>query len=180
MLYIILFIIIIALLLALSSVWPPDSPWAPWWKVKKGTAKKICQELKITEKETVYELGSGDGEFILTAAKEFGAKAVGIEIDPLRFYISLVRVIKNGLDKKVTLYRKNFFDVNVSPATIVFLYLVPKALTRLMPKLLKELKPGTKIVSFRYIIPEKSLTRKIKKVSHNKKLEIYVYTINNT
>lgn len=134
-------------------VWPPDSPWSPWWRTNHETARAACKLAKITSSDTVYELGSGDGEFILTAADEFGAKkAVGIEIDPLRHWISKLRVMFHRDFNTITFIKQNFFDVDISSATVVFVYLVPRALARLLPKLKKELKPGTRIVSLRYEI----------------------------
>lgn len=138
------------LLLLLSMLWPPDSPWAPWWKTNKKIARAACKLAHISSKDTVYELGSGDGTFLTIAAKEFGAKGVGIEIDPLRYWFSKIKFKINGLDRKIKIIKKNFHDVNISSATVVFVYLVPKALGRLKPKFLKELKKGTLLVSFRY------------------------------
>ncbi len=145
-----LFIIIVFLFLVLSMVWPPDSPWAPWWRTNKKTARAMCRLAKVGKDDIIYDLGSGDGTALLVASKEFGAKGVGIEIDLLRVFISKLRVKFSNLDKDIKIIRKNFFAVDISKATVIFVYLVPKALNKLRPKFLKELKPGTRIVSFRY------------------------------
>lgn len=150
---IILLVIIIFLLIILSWVWPPDSPWAPWWRTNKEVARAVCRLAKITSKDIVYDLGCGDGTALLVAAKECGAKGVGIEIDPLRYWIAKIRAKINGISDKVKLKRKNFFKEDLSSATVIFVYLVPKALQRLLPKFKKELKKGTRIVSFRYEVP---------------------------
>lgn len=133
-------------------VWPPDSPWAPWWRTSKKVARAMCYLAKVGKNDIVYELGSGDATAIITASKEFGSKGFGIEIDPLRFFISSILLHSNGLQHKVQIKRKNFFNENLSPATIIFVYLVPKALNRLLPKFKKELKKGTRIVSYKYEI----------------------------
>ena len=145
-----LFIIIVFLFLVLSMVWPPDSPWAPWWRTNSNTARAMCNLAKVTKNDVVYDLGSGDGTALIIAAKEFGAKGIGIEIDPLRYSIStlMIRIIR--VQERVIIRRKNFFDEDLSPATVIFVYLVPKTLNKLKPKFLKELRPGTRIVSFRY------------------------------
>jgi SAM-dependent methyltransferase len=140
------------LLLLLSMLWPPDSPWSPWWRTNKKVARAMCHLAKVSEKDSVYDLGCGDGTALKIAVKEFGASGVGIEIDPLRYLFSKIRFKINGLDKKIKIIKKNFFDVNISDATVVFVYLVPKALERLKPKLLKELKRKTLLVSFKYKI----------------------------
>jgi len=148
---IILFIVFF-LLLVLSMVWPPDSPWAPWWRTNKKVARGICNLAKIKKGDVVYDLGCGDGIALLTSAKEHKATGVGIEIDPLRFLIAKMRMVLHGVNNKIEIKRKSFFDEDISKATVVIVYLVPKTLNRLKSKFLKELKPGTRIVSFRYEI----------------------------
>jgi|SRR3989344_7056596 len=170
MLELILLLIIIFLLFVLSMVWPPNSPWAPWWRTNRKTARAICRLAEIYEKDIVYDLGCGDGTFIITAAKEFGAKAIGIEIEPSRFLISKIRIIFNGLSSKVIVKRENFFNTNLSDATVVVVYLIPKTLEKLLPKFKKELKKGTKIVSYRYEV-------NLKPEEEDKKNSLYLYII---
>lgn len=158
------------LFLLLSMFWPPDSPWSPWWKTNKKIARAACKLANISSKDIVYELGSGDGTFLSIAAKEFGAKGVGIEIDPLRYLFSKIRFKINGLHKKVKIIKKNFHDVNISEATIIFVYLVPKALEKLKPKFLKELKGGALLVSFKYKI-------NLPLVTYDKVNKIFLYKI---
>ena len=159
------------LLLLLSMFWPPDSPWAPWWRTNKKVARAMCRLAKVGKDDIVYDLGSGDGTALIVAAKEFGARGVGIEIDPLRFIISTLMIYIIKVQDKVRIRRRNFFDVDISDATVVFVYLVPKALERLKSKLLKELKPGTLLVSFRYKIS-------LPLLRYDKENDIYLYKIN--
>src|SRR3990170_9050517 len=100
LLSVLLLAVILFLLFLLSMVWPPDSPWSPWWRTNIKTARIAFKLAGLKESDTVYELGSGEGIVLITAAKEFGAKGVGIEIDPLRFYISKFLIWKNGLGDK--------------------------------------------------------------------------------
>lgn len=130
----------------------------------------MCRLAKVSKKDTVYDLGCGDGTALIVAAKEFGAKGVGIEIDPLRFIISTLMIRIIGVADKVIIRRKNFYDVNISKASVVFVYLVPKALGRLKPKFLKELKRGTLLASFRYKI-------NLPLVACDKINDIYLYEI---
>ncbi len=146
---IILLLVILFLLLLLSMVWPPDSPWAPWWRTNTKTAKAICKLANIDNKDIVYDLGCGDGEFLLQAAKR-GAKGVGIEIDPLRVFVAKLRVFINNFNDKVTIKRNNFFSEKYLDATVIIVYLIPKTLDKLLPRFKKQLKKGTRIVSFRY------------------------------
>lgn len=165
-----LLVIIIFLLIILSWVWPPDSPWAPWWKTDEKTARAMCKLAKIGKKDIVYELGSGDGTALSVIVSEFKANGVGVEIDPLRFYISKVRIHLKGIENKVKLIRGNFFKQDISKATVIFVYLVPKAFSRLKPKFLRELKPGTRIISLRY---EMDLPLAKKDKNH----KLFLYTI---
>lgn len=166
----VILVTLVLLFALLSMVWPPDSPWSPWWRTDSTRARLICKLAKINDKDVVYDLGAGDGALLITAAKEFGAKAVGVEIDPLRVAISKLAVLFSGQSGKVKIVRKNFFDAEISDATVVFMYLVPKALARLKPKLLKELRPGTRIITFVYKIDLPIAEQDLKQ-------EIYLYRI---
>ncbi len=155
-----LLLVLIFLIVFLTFVWPPDSPWSPWWRTNKNIAKIACSLAGLSEKDVVYELGSGDGEFILTAGKDFNVKkAVGIEIDYSRYFMSKIRLLISP-SKNISFMRRDFKKVNLSDATVVYFYLVPAVIKRIMPKLKKELKPGTKIISYRYEVPLKLLKEK--------------------
>lgn len=132
-------------------IWPPDSPWSPWWRTSDKTIRKAFKLAGVKSSDIVYDLGSGDGRSLIIAAKEFNALAVGIEIDPLRFYISKFLIWFNGLNNKIQVKKENFLNSNFSDATVIFVYLVPKALEKLLPKF-KKLKRGTRIVSIKYEI----------------------------
>lgn len=165
----ILLSIIVFLLLVLSAVWPPDSPWSPWWRTNRKTARAMCRLAKVGKDDVVYDLGSGDGTALIVASQEFGARGVGIEIDPIRFIISTLMIYIIKAQDKITIKRKNFFYVNISDATVVFVYLVPKALNRLLPKFKKELKPGTRIVSYRY-----EINLPLKKYDKENNIRLYI------
>jgi len=166
-----LFLIIIFLLLLLSMFWPPDSPWAPWWRTNRKIALAACRLAGITSRDIVYELGSGDATLLLVAAKKFKAKGIGIEIDPLRAFVSTLMMRINKIQKKVKIIRKNFYDVDISNASVIFVYLVPRVLKKLKLKFLQELKPGTIIVSYKYKI-------ELPLRSCDKENSLYLYKIN--
>lgn len=110
----------------------------------------VVQMLKlaeVTSKDIVYDLGCGDGRFVVTAARQFGARGVGIDIDPQRIKDATENVQKNGVGDRVRIIQGDLFETDISEATVVTLYLLPSLNQKLMPKLMKELKPGTRIVS---------------------------------
>lgn len=133
-------------------IWPPDSPWAPWWRTSDKKIRIALKLAGVKKEDVVYDLGSGDGRSVIIAAKEFGAKGIGIEIDPLRFYLSKLFAKFNGVSDKTKFIKKSFFDVDISDADVIFVYLVPKTLEKLKPKFLKELKPETRLISINYEI----------------------------
>jgi len=167
---IVLLLLILFLLVILSMVWPPDSPWAPWWQVDRRKARAMCKLARVTKKDIVYDLGSGDGISLIVAAKEFGATGVGIEVDPLRAFLSKIRMKKEGVSKDITIKRNNFFKEDLSEATVVFAYLVPKALQRLLPKLKKELQKDTRIICVNY-------KTDLSLVKEDKKYRLFLYSI---
>ena len=167
-------IVIVVALIILWFVWPPDSPWSPWWTVGARESREGLKLAKVTKKDIVYDLGSGDGRIPILAAKEFGAKGVGIEIDPIRHLTAWLKVRVLKLDKQVTLKRGNFFNYNISDATVVFVYLVPRVLKKLKPKLVRELKKSTRILSYKYKFQPNN---KLMFVRSDKKNQVYLYKI---
>lgn len=101
----------------------------------------------VTAKDLVYDLGCGDGIIVATAAQKMGARAVGIDIDPQRVKEANERVQKAGVTDKVKIMNADLFETDISPATVITLYLLPSLNQKLIPKLNKELKPGTRVVS---------------------------------
>jgi ribosomal protein L11 methylase PrmA len=102
---------------------------------------------KVTKNDVIYDLGSGDGRIPVTAAKVYGARAIGIDIDPQRIKEANANAQAAGVTDKVKFLNQDLFTTDISEATVVTLYLLPSLNLKLMPKLMKELKPGTRIVS---------------------------------
>ena len=168
--YILAAVLITVLLLLLSAVWPPDSPWSPWWKTYKHAGLAIIKLAGIKKSDVVYELGSGDGEFLLLCAKTTGAKCIGIEIDPLRHVVASIRLKTQRKNLDLTFKKKTFYDEKLSDATVVYVYLIPRVLKKILPKLKKELKKGTRVVSYRY-------TMDLPLVKEDKKNKLYLYKV---
>jgi cyclopropane fatty-acyl-phospholipid synthase-like methyltransferase len=101
----------------------------------------------VTDKDVVYDLGCGDGRIPITAAQKFGARGVGIDIDPKRIEEANENAKAAGVTDKVKFLTEDLFQSDISDATVVTLYLLPSLNERLMPKLKKDLKPGTRVVS---------------------------------
>lgn len=170
-----LLVFVIILLLMISAVWPPDSPWAPWWQMPKEVARQICYLTKVNKQSVIYDLGCGTGHALIIAAKEFDAKGIGIEIDPLRYLIARWNVKRFRVRENITLIKGDFFSVPLANATVLFIYLVPNTLKKITPKLLKELKSGTMLASYKYEMPVDLFKKRLEQVKHDKKNHLYIY-----
>jgi len=102
---------------------------------------------KVSARDTVYDLGCGDGRIVITAVKMYGAKGIGIHIDPERITEAEANAQTQGVAGKVTFKLEDLFEANISDASVVTLYLLPSLNLKLRTKLWKELKVGTRIVS---------------------------------
>jgi ribosomal protein L11 methylase PrmA len=122
----------------------PDVIYVP---TPEEVVEAMLQVAKVTKNDVVYDLGTGDGRIPVTAAKKYGARGVGIDIDPQRIKEANENVQKNGVGDRVRIVQGDLFEENISEATVVTLYLLPSLNVKLIPKLTKELKPGTRIVS---------------------------------
>ena len=111
------------------------------------TVLQMLKLAEVTNKDIVYDLGCGDGRFVVTAAQQFGARGVGVDIDPERIKEARELAKRTGADDKVRFIEGDLFETDISEATVVTLYLLTRLNLKLRPKLMKELKPGTRIVS---------------------------------
>jgi ribosomal protein L11 methylase PrmA len=104
----------------------------------------------VRKGDILYDLGSGDGRIPITAAKKYGIRAVGVDIDPARIAEAVENARKAGVSKLVEFRQEDLFESNFREATVVTLYLLPDLNLRLRPRLLAELRPGTRIVSHQF------------------------------
>jgi ribosomal protein L11 methylase PrmA len=136
----------------------PDVIYVP---TPEEVVEAMLQVAGVTGSDVIYDLGCGDGRIPVTAAKKFGARGVGIDIDPQRIKEANENVQKNGVGDKVKIMQADLFETNLSEATVVTLYLLPSLNQKLRPKLMKELKPGTRVVSHAFDMgdwkPEKEM-----------------------
>jgi len=97
--------------------------------------------------ETLYDLGAGDGRVLLIAARDFGAKAVGLEIGPIQCLLIWLRITANRLGNQITIRWGNFYKENLKDADVVFVYATSKEVMKLAPHLAEQMKPGSRLVS---------------------------------
>lgn len=121
----------------------PDIEYVP---TPQNVVDKMLEVAKVGKGDVLYDLGCGDGRIVVTAAKKLGIKAKGFDIDPQRIKESKENAKQAGVENLVTFEEKNIFDVDLSPASVVTLYLLPELNVRLIPQL-EKLKPGSRIVS---------------------------------
>lgn len=107
----------------------------------------MLEVTRVTGDDVVYDLGCGDGRIVIAAARDRGARGVGIDIDPQRIAEATANAAKAGVSRRVTFRETDLFTADISEATVVMLYLLPSLNLKLLPKLMAELKPGTRIAS---------------------------------
>jgi predicted O-methyltransferase YrrM len=145
----------------------PDVPYVP---SREPVVMKMLEMAKVTRNDVVYDLGSGDGRIVITAAKKFGARGVGVEIDPKLVREATRHAREAGVADRVKFVQGDIFEADIREATVITMYLLPDVNMRLRPKLLSDLKPGTRIVSHNYDLgdwkPEDQATLDVGSVEH--------------
>ncbi|HXG02960.1 MAG TPA: class I SAM-dependent methyltransferase [Candidatus Binatia bacterium] len=155
----------------------PDVPYVP-------TPERVVDEMlrmaNVTGKDVLYDLGSGDGRIVITAARRFGTRGVGIDIDPERIREANENARKAGVTHLVKFIEGDIFDADISEATVVTLYLLPAVNLQIRPKLLRELRPGTRIVSHNYDMgdwqPQRTRRLQVNGTEH----VVYLWTVPRT
>ena len=127
----------------------------------------------VTKHDVVYDLGCGDGRIVIEAAKTMKARGVGIDVDPERIAEAQQNARKAGVGRRVVFRTQNLFEADIKEATVVMLYLWPEVNLKLLPKLRRELKPGTRIVSHSHDMGEWKPEKEIQVEGHR----IYMWTI---
>lgn len=127
---------------------PRRSPDVHFVPTEMGMVHTMLKVAQVGKNDTVYDLGCGDGRIVITAVKEYGARrGVCVDIDPERIKESRIKADSAGVTKRIRFREADLFELDFSDATVVTLYLLPALNERLRPKLFRELKPGTRIVS---------------------------------
>jgi SAM-dependent methyltransferase len=116
--------------------------------------RKALRLANLQQNEVLYDLGAGDGRVLFIAARDFGAKAVGIEIGPIQCALIWLRAVASGLDKRVRVRWENFYKADLSDADVVFVYATSKEVAKLAPHLEGQMKPGSRLISISADFPE--------------------------
>jgi predicted RNA methylase len=119
----------------------------PYVSTPQIVVDKMLEVAAVTKDDVVYDLGSGDGRIVISAAKKYGVRGVGVDIDPQRIKEANANAVQAGVADRVKFIEQDLFKTDLKEASVVTLYLLPEVNLRLRPKLLRELKPGTRVVS---------------------------------
>jgi ubiquinone/menaquinone biosynthesis C-methylase UbiE len=153
---------------------------APKIPTPQVLVEKMLQTAELKPSDVVYDLGSGDGRIVITAARKYGVRAVGVELDPELCRTAKRKVKEAGLDDKVSIVQGNMMNVDLSPATVVTMYLLTSSNLRIKPNLEKYLKPGTRVISNDYPIKGWKVARWVLVQTGTAEHKIYVYEIGST
>ena len=175
----------VALLPAAAQQSPPQAPPPPkqtglrtpdihWVPTPPAVVDAMLKLAGVKSTDVVYDLGCGDGIIVTTAAQKYGARAVGIDIDPQRVREATERARKMGVSDRVKIIQGDLFEADIAEATVVTLYLLESLNIKLMPKLKKDLKPGTRIVSQSFGMGAEWLPEKTIDVNG---LPVYLWTV---
>jgi SAM-dependent methyltransferase len=153
----------LVLLFSTASAQPPQIQiHAPYVTTPHPVVNAILKLASVKSSDIVYDLGCGDGRIVISAARAYGAHGVGIDINPERIQEARSNARKAGVEALTRFEVSDVFDADISNATVVALYLLPDLNLRLRPKLLQDLKPGTRVVSHSFHMgdwkPEKEKT----------------------
>jgi SAM-dependent methyltransferase len=136
-----------AILAAAQSSAPRRSPDVPFVPTTEAAVDAMLKLAEVKKSDVVYDLGCGDGRIVIAAAKNMGARGVGIDINPVRIAEAKENARKAGMEKLVRFEENDLFEADIHEASVVTLFLLPQVNLKLRPKLLQDLKPGTRIVS---------------------------------
>lgn len=144
-------VFILILLCLLDSAYAqkrdPDILFVP---TPQGVVESMLEMAGVNESDVVYDLGCGDGRFVITAAKKFGARGVGVDIDPDRIKESVRNAARQGVLNRVGFIEEDLYETDIRQATVITLYLLSELNLKLRPKLLSELRPGSRVISYTF------------------------------
>jgi ribosomal protein L11 methylase PrmA len=149
-----------SVILSLTLLTQQASSLAPYVPTPQDVVDRMLTLAQVTSADTVYDLGCGDGRIVITAAKKYGAHGVGVDIDPQRIAEATANAKQAGVEHLVEFKLQDARTVDLSPATVVTLYLLSASNLKLRPKLTHDLKPGARIVSHQFTMGDWAPTKK--------------------
>jgi precorrin-6B methylase 2 len=166
------------LVFSFSASWAEDDiitngKDVPYWPTTEPIVEASLKLAKVTEGDTVYDLGSGDGRIVIAAARDFGATGVGIEYEPELIELSTRNADEAGVAERVRFIEEDFFESDLGEATVVVLYLSRKVNRELKEQLTEQLAPGSRVVTHTFEIPGWDPTERIRVAGRN----IYLYVM---
>jgi len=161
-----------------------DNVAGPYVPTPRMIVDEMLKLADIRSDDVVYDLGSGDGRLVITAAKRFGARGVGVELQTELVEMAGIGAKHEGVADRVKFVQGDLFQADIRPASVVMLYLLPRYVTRLVPRLRAELRPGTRIVSHDYPLapwpPDKELSMDVPEkemISGTSWTRLYYYVV---
>lgn len=158
-------------LLLASIVIVPIFFGAPWHPLLAKNINQILKFSNLKSGEIFYDIGSGDGRILIAATREKLVRGVGVEIDPIKVWLSRYFIRKAKLTNTISIYHGNMYDFDVSQADVIYLYLTHQALDRLFPEILNRVKPSVRIVCYRFCI------RGLEPIKVNADKNLFLYRI---
>jgi tRNA G37 N-methylase Trm5 len=147
----------ILLAMAITFVQPPalgvtlaqaqEGKIVPYVPTPQDVVERMLELAQVKKGDVVYDLGSGDGRIVVTAAKKYGVRAIGFEIDPERIKESQENIKKAGVGNLVEIRQQDIRTVDLSPASVLTMYLLPEVNLMIRPNIWKQMKPGSRVVS---------------------------------
>jgi 16S rRNA A1518/A1519 N6-dimethyltransferase RsmA/KsgA/DIM1 with predicted DNA glycosylase/AP lyase activity len=139
----------------------------------KDIVRTMLRLADVRRGETVFDLGAGDGRILIEAARKFGARVVGVELDPQRLARIQERLATTGAE--ATVIQRDFMEVDLSSADVIAIYLSDSVNARLAPKLRNELKVGARVVSLDYVLPGWAFERELTVKSGGVTRKVFLY-----
>ncbi|MBD1822485.1 class I SAM-dependent methyltransferase [Cyanobacteria bacterium FACHB-DQ100] len=151
----------------------PDIAFIP---TPQSAIETLLETLQVNRSDVIYDLGCGDGQVLITAALKYGARGVGIDIDPARIEAAQMKAEQAGISDRLTFREQDLFESRFEDASIVVLYLLPHLNLRLRPALLEQLRPGTRIASIDFDMGDWQ-PEKVIKLEIEEETTLYFWTV---
>jgi predicted RNA methylase len=165
--------VMVLFFIVISASWT-NYKGAPWVPSSMKVVNQMLELADIQPDELVYDLGCGDGRLVIAAARKYQARGIGIELDPLRWLWCQLMIRIYQVQDQVEIQRGDLFKMDLSDADVVACYLLPETNKKLENKLMKELRPGTRVVTNTFIFYQTRLSER------NGKALLYIFSPENT